>query len=69
MVFLFMLHHQFRNQIVIKAGAYCKTACLIQNMAGKRLNSDSGKLETNIEPMKVQQNTSNGLAKKIKTAN
>lgn len=59
-----LLQHQFRNQALSDAGTYCRLACYIYNLTGKRLNSDDRNLEL-IETMKLRKNVHNYLAKKV----
>ena len=48
---------------------YCKVACLLQNLTGKRLNSDTGRLNIITKRMKSTKNVLNSLTEKVANEN
>ncbi|XP_071581765.1 uncharacterized protein [Temnothorax nylanderi] len=64
-----LLHHQLHNSILKNAGLYCKIACLLHNLFGKRLNSDSGRLDQIIDRINASKDLENTLAQEVEDNN
>lgn len=66
-----LLHQQLDNKLLPKAGAYCKIACFLNNLFGKRLNSDKddeGLQNIIIDRMLNATQSENSLALEAETA-
>jgi hypothetical protein len=60
-----LLHNQFDDKMLPNAGSYCRIACLLQNLFGKRLNSDVGMAEDVLARMLERKNQANKLAERV----
>ena len=66
-----LLHQQLDNKLLPKAGAYCRIACFLNKLLGKRLNSDKydvGLQGIIIERMLNSNRSENTLALESETA-
>ncbi|XP_058809857.1 uncharacterized protein LOC131675049 [Phymastichus coffea] len=64
-----LLHNQFHNSQLHSAGLYCRIACFLNNLFGKRLNSDVGKINSIIERINETKNLKNTLAEFVEENN
>lgn len=64
-----LLHNQFDNKMLTNAASYCKIACLIHNLFGKRLNSDEDTSEEIVNRMLCMKDEANRVAERVAKGN
>ena len=64
-----LLHYQLNNRHLPNVGLFCKIAYFLQNLFGKRLNSDNNKAEEIVERMNLTMNDVNTLAAEVEANN
>lgn len=63
-----LLHHQLDNKLLPSVSTYCKTACYLNNLFGKRLNADAGLCDEIVERMMFNASVENTLGLEANSA-
>lgn len=64
-----LLHNQLDNKLLPTVKVYCKTASLLKNLFGKRLNYDTDMQDEIAEHMLLKRNVDNSLANEVDQQN